>query len=88
VPDIFAILLTIVVAIVAAMVWVLHRDFATLSGQMREALLSMNVSAQAATRAAEAATRAAEGAQAAAAAARDIALAIRDSLRPKGEPAG
>jgi hypothetical protein len=90
-PDIFAVLLTVVVAFVAVLVWVLHRDFATLSGQLRETITRMDGTAQAASRAADAATRAADGATRAAEAARDIALAIRDYLKPsdasKNEPA-
>jgi hypothetical protein len=78
--DIFAALLTIVVGVVAIGVWQLHRDLAGLMTQMRDVLVEMSRSSDAATRAAEGASRAAE-------AARDIALAIRDSLKPQPGPA-
>jgi len=78
-PDIAVGLLVIVIAILAIGVWQLHRDFAGLMTQIRDALLEMRRSSDAATRAAEGANKAAE-------AARDIALAIRDSLRDRSQP--
>jgi hypothetical protein len=75
--DIFAALLTIVVGVVAIGVWQLHRDLAGLMTQMRDVLVEMSRSSDAATR----------GANRAAEAARDIALAIRDSLKPQPGPA-
>lgn len=79
-PDMAVGLLVVVIAILAIGVWRLHRDFARLMTQIRDALVEMRRSSDAATRAADGANRAAE-------AARDIALAIRDSLKPHPGPA-